>query len=122
MAFMETTLEESAGRRLAIATIAIEEINAPHLTGEFKTELLRFINRERPDVLVLDWTRIQRAGTDSFGVMLSVKKRLADWEGSLRLCGMNPLLSDGFVQCGLSQLIPLYGDVGSALQADREVP
>lgn len=120
MAYFEATVDTGDNQCTAVARLSVDNITAPHMTGEFKTDLLRFVNREKPDVLVLDWSAINRAGTDTFGVMLAVQKRLRDWNGSLRLCGMNPLLSEGFVQCGLNQLIPLYPDVPGALDGKKE--
>ena len=114
MGLLQLQVHEEAGRRVGVANVVAEEVASPHMTGELKVEALRFINRERPDVCIINWAGVQHAGTDSFGVMLVLQKRLADWQGELRLCGMNPLLTDSFTQCGLVRLIPLYDDVASA--------
>ena len=122
MAFVEARVETASGGKTGIVRICAAELVRPHQTGEFKVELLRFLNRERPGVVIVDWSAVQRAGTDSFSVMLAAQKRLHEWGGELRLCSMNPLLRDSFVQCGLTKLLPLHDDLPSACRASREEP
>jgi len=116
--FLEVQVHEQAGCKVGVARLAAEEIVSPHMTGELKAEVLSFVNRERPDVCIVDWARVERAGTDSFGVMLVLQKRLTEWRGELRICGMSPLVMDSFTQCGLVRLIPVYTDLAQARKGD----
>jgi anti-anti-sigma regulatory factor len=47
-------------------------------------------------------------------VLLALQRRLGEWKGKLRLCGMNPLLMDSFRQCGLDRILPHYDDLENA--------
>jgi anti-anti-sigma factor len=102
-------------RKVAVIEFLVSELTLPGDIGQFKSEMLRFINENRPHVVVMDWTKLHVASTDSFGVLLAVHRRLSEWQGEVRLCKMNPLLSDGFKQCGLSQIFQMYSGLEEAL-------
>jgi anti-anti-sigma factor len=102
-------------RKTAIIEFQVAELTLPGDIGQFKSEVVLFVNENRPDIVIVDWGKLRMAGTDTFGVLLALQRRMTEWQGEVRLCGMNPLLSDGFKQCGLSQIFSLYATLDDAL-------
>ena len=110
VAITRTRMEEG----LAIVEFRVEELIQTTDTSRFKTEMVRLINEKKPKILIINWAGIAVAGTDAFGVLLALRRRLADWKGEVRLCNMNPLVLDGFAKCGLDRIFAVYADMKSA--------
>ena len=115
MPIAEVRVESVKRRRIGIAKHLVDELAGPIQTGQFKSELVRFIHDERPAMLIIDWSRVTSASTESFGVLLALQRRLAEWKGALRLCCMGPLLADSFAKCGLDAIFSLYPDFDAAV-------
>lgn len=122
MPITQVKMDSTRGRRVAVGAFLVDEIASPVDTGQFKTELVKFVHDNRPDILILDWSSVVSAGTDAFAVLLALQRRLAAWKGTVRLCGMSPLLTDSFTTCGLDAIFSLYADLESARQGKAPVP
>lgn len=122
MPITQVRMASAKGRRVAVARLLVDELASPTLTGQFKAELVKVVHDYRPEILILDWSGVVSAGTDAFAVLLALQRRLAGWKGTVRLCGMSPLLTDSFTTCGLDAIFSLYADLESARQGKAPVP
>lgn len=75
------------------------------LTYEMQEELLRFVEEQQPQRLIVDFQGVRRCSTEIINTMLRSRKRVASHGGDMRLCNMHSAIRDVF------RLLNLDGNV-----------
>jgi anti-anti-sigma regulatory factor len=66
------------------------------LINELQDELVAFVENERPQKLLIDFHGVTRCSTEPINALLRARKRLAPYNGSLKLCGMSNDIRQAF--------------------------
>ncbi len=119
MAVTTVCLDEADGRKTGIVELKLAEIAAPSDVSRLKSDLVSFVNKNKPDLVVVDWKGVKYVSTDVFGVMLSIHRWMDEWKGQLRLCNIHPFIVESIEQCGLERILPVFEDMQSARKPEE---
>ena len=92
-------LEEHAGA--TIVRLVDPQRMAGMLVGEFQDELLRVVEGDHPERVVIDFGRVEFCTTAVIDSLIRAKKRLVTSGGQLRLCDMAPEVREAFKMLNL---------------------
>ena len=66
------------------------------LSNELQTAVVAFVEQERPQNLLVNFNDMRRFSSETINALLRARKRLAAYEGEMKLCGMRPEIRDVF--------------------------
>jgi anti-anti-sigma regulatory factor len=103
---------------VTVVTPTVADLVGLVINSELRTELLRFVQGEKPEKVVVDFHNIQRFLTDWISTLLSLKKRLVVTGGEVKLCSMQPMHREIFRVCNLDgTAFPILENVDEAVQS-----
>jgi anti-anti-sigma regulatory factor len=76
---------------VTVATPAVSDLFDLAVSCELRKEMIRFVQDEKPKKVVVDFHNIQRFSTDWITTLLSLKKRVVETGGDVKLCSMSPV-------------------------------
>jgi len=86
---------------VTVVTPTVSDLFGLAINSELRKELLRFVQGEKPEKVVVDFHNVQRFLTDWISTLLSLKKRLVVNGGEVKLCSMRPTHREIFRLCNL---------------------
>ena len=91
------------------------------LVKHVESELLAFLTTERPEKLVVCFSRVTHAGSQLIGTMLRLRNRLLAEDGQLKLSGMRDNIRQGYKAADLDgKMFAICEDAGAAIEAFRK--
>ena len=97
-----------------IVEFEVKEIAGPVQAHRLKGELVDLLKSAEVRLLIVDCSNLNYIVTLGFSAFLSAQKRLTPLGGRVALCGLNPLLRESLVHCGLDRILLLAEDAPSA--------
>jgi len=75
----------------------IGEDQADHLlVNEIQRAIVAFVEQERPHRLIVDFVNVRRFSSETINALLRARRRLVEYQGEMRLCGMRPEVREVF--------------------------
>lgn len=103
---------------VALLRIREEEILSSEKCAAVKTELAKYIQREKPMRVVLSFHSVKRFSSEGINICFQIKSVIDATDGQLRLCEMAPPLRDAFKALNLDGTVfEIHDDVGKALSS-----
>jgi len=103
---------------VTVVTPTVSDLFGLAINSELRKELLRFVQGEKPEKVVVDFHNVQRFLTDWISTLLSLKKRLVVSVGQVKLCSMQPMHREIFRLCNLDGTVfQILEDVNEAVQS-----
>ena len=88
------------------------------LSNELQTAVVAFVEQDRPQNLLVDFNDMRRFSSETINALLRARKRLAAYQGEMKLCGMRPEIRDVFRVMRLDGTVfEIYDTVEQALAA-----
>jgi len=81
---------------VTVVTPAVSDLFDLAVSCDLRKELIRFVQDEKPKQLFVDFHNLQRFSTDWVTTLLSLKKRLVDTGGEVKLCCLSPVQREIF--------------------------
>ena len=81
---------------VTIVTPAVSDLFDLAISCELRKELIRFVQDEKPKQLVVDFHNIQRFPENWITTLVSLKRRLVDTGGEVKLCSLSPVQREIF--------------------------
>lgn len=104
---------------MTVASIQAETLTLSEL--ETVASLLRnYILQKRPDRLILDFSRLRFLSSMMLGLLVDTWRRLKDYGGRMRICGLQPNLMRVFRVTHLDRIFEFSPDCDDALEAFRQ--
>ena len=66
------------------------------LSNELQTAVVSFVEQTRPQNLLVDFNTMRRFSSETINALLRARKRLAAYQGEMKLCGMRPEIREVF--------------------------
>ncbi len=86
--------------------------------GDLQTALQRFAKETRPQLLVVDLSRVGYCSTAVINALMQLRKQLSEHGGTLRLAGMSPEVREAFGHLRLDGTIFQIYDSTEAAMAE----
>jgi anti-anti-sigma factor len=87
---------------------------------ELQKEILDFVKTTDEKKLVFDFGLVQLMSSAGLGMLVRAKKRCAERDISLRICGLAPTVAEVIRITGVDQLFEIHDDAEEAVAAFRE--
>lgn len=79
--------------------------------------LRELIDRQRPQKMIIDFSRVRFLSSMMLGLLVDIWRRMKDYGGFVRICGIDPQLTRVFRITHLDRVFEFSGDLDSALEA-----
>ena len=103
-------LRDQAG--ITVVELLDEEITRYNEAAlkEVENALLGLVEREAPPRLLVSFARVKYVGSCILGILILLRKRIAERGGKLELCCIPSILQDMFVLTQLDQVFDIFMD------------
>ena len=81
---------------VTVMTLVSQDTMDHLLSNELQTAVVSFVEKERPQNLLVDFNSMRRFSSETINALLRARKRLAAYQGEMKLCGMQPAIRDVF--------------------------
>jgi anti-sigma B factor antagonist len=88
------------------------------LLDSLRDEMLRFVEEERPQKLLMFYGEVEYCTSAAISGLLSVKRRIGEYGGQIKLCELSDAVLESFRRLGLANTVfEIYSSVGDAMEA-----
>jgi anti-sigma B factor antagonist len=102
---------------VAVIRILCRELNNPHLAKELGTQLQVFLTSGPTKRFVINFQKTNIMSSTAFATLVAFGKRVAEVNGRVAVCALDPNLRLGADIIGLAQIIPIYDSEAEAVRA-----
>ena len=79
--------------------------------------LRRLIEQQHPQRMIIDFSRVRFISSMMLGLLVDIWRRMKEYEGVVRICGIDPQLTRVFRITHLDRIFEFSKDLPSALEA-----
>ena len=106
-------------KNVTIVTFNVANLTAGSGLEEVTQKISELIKNNKPNNLIIDFKGIKFFSSQTLGILLDARKKIASYNGSIVISGINPQLYRVFKITNLDKIFKFYPDASSAA-ADLE--
>lgn len=118
----EKAINIEQNSNVAIVTFNISSISGVPEIEQIAAHLRDFIDRSKPQRIVVDFTGVKFFSSLMLGVLVDIWKKLRDNDGVIAISGIDPGLTRVFRITNLDKLFKAYPDLDSAIKSISKLP
>jgi anti-sigma B factor antagonist len=115
MAASRLLIQDFAG--VTVVTITDANIIDATVIDGIGKELYTLVDVQNKRQMILDFTKVKTLSSHSLGVLLTLKKKVAEIKGTLVLCAVRKEISKIFMLTGLDKQFTFFPDDAAALDS-----
>ena len=100
----------------AVSISNIEKIKA------FAEQIRGFVEKSRPQRVIFDFAEVKFFSSQTLGMLLDIRAKLADYGGEVVISAINPQLHRVFKITSLDKIFRFFPDKNCAVKAINETP
>lgn len=100
---------------VTVVTIPDSAILEPTMINQIAKDLYALVDEKQIPKLVVDFSKVQFLASHALGVLLTLRKKSKEINGTLVLCGLRPELLKVFKITSLDQIFTIHPDDAAAL-------
>jgi|CXWL01.1.fsa_nt_gi anti-anti-sigma factor len=108
-------IQDFAG--VTVVTLSDSSIIDAAIIDSIGRELYALVDVQNKRQMVLDFTNVKTLSSHSLGVLLTLKKKIAEIKGVLALCAVRKEITKIFSLTGLDKQFTFFPDDAAALQS-----
>ena len=93
------------------------EIACENVIKEIGESLFSLVQANLPVHMILSMTKVQQFGSIALGMLIRLNRRLEARDGSLKLCSLQPSVTDLFRLTRLDRIFEIYKDEAAAVKS-----
>ncbi|MHC4885681.1 MAG: STAS domain-containing protein [Planctomycetota bacterium] len=119
--FSEIEVEFGRGEAVAVVCFAHSALVNPRYLQKAQKELEELVQREELEILLIDLSDVDQAGSSLFGLILHLAEEGRASGTAVRLCSLQPKARRAFDLLNGGKLIEIFNDRRAALQKSTSI-
>lgn len=111
----DKTAEIASYRDVTVVSFSATSLSASDGVEEISKEIIRLIDGDGPEKMVIDFARVKFFSSQVLGLLLNIRRKLETYGGQVVISGINPQLHRVFRITNLDKIFTFYPDVESAV-------
>jgi len=117
MSAVEHEVVKRPGFDVLVLRIGVPDLALPGAIMDVRSQMFALVEREEAQLVVVDFSRVARATTDGFAILLGIQKRLKSANAAVRVVGLNAALMASYELCMLQRIVPASATLEQAIES-----
>lgn len=100
-----------------IVTLMDEKILEQEVIQSLEDSIMPLVSFASGINLLIDFSQVEFLSSSVLGLLIRISKRVYEFDGSMRLCGINPKIAQIFKITRLDEVFAIFDDCESAVQS-----